>query len=41
LRGQTGSLPAPRKFTRDQLHDWIAADEADMRRLDNRDDEAK
>jgi hypothetical protein len=33
LRGQSGPLPAPRKFTREQIESWIAEDEADMKRL--------
>jgi hypothetical protein len=41
LRGQAGPLPAPRKFTREQVGAWIAEDEADMRRLDSRDGESK
>jgi hypothetical protein len=32
LREQGGQLPAPRKFSREQLSAWIADDEADMRR---------
>jgi hypothetical protein len=35
LRGQSGPLPAPRKFTREQVSAWIAEDEAGMRRLDD------
>lgn len=30
LRAQAGQLPAPRKFSREQLAAWIAEDEADM-----------
>ncbi len=33
LRAQAGHLPAPRKFSRDQINAWIADDEADMGRL--------
>jgi hypothetical protein len=33
LREQGGKLPAPRKFSRDQLRAWIAEDEADMQRF--------
>ena len=41
LRGQSGPLPAPRKFTREQVSGWIAEDEADMWPLDDRDTESK
>jgi hypothetical protein len=34
LREQGGPLPAPRKFSREQLKAWIAEDEADMKRFD-------
>jgi hypothetical protein len=34
LREQGGQLPAPRKFSREQLKAWIAEDEADMKRFD-------
>jgi hypothetical protein len=33
LRAQAGRLPAPRKFSREQLNAWIAEDEADMQRF--------
>jgi len=33
LREQGGQLPAPRKFSRDQLRAWVAEDEADMQRF--------
>jgi hypothetical protein len=33
LRGQGGGMPEPRKFSREQMADWIAEDEADMRRF--------
>lgn len=33
LRAQGIPLPPPRKFSRDQITDWIAQDEADMRRF--------
>ena len=33
LREQAGDLPAPRKFSREQLRAWIAEDEADMQRF--------
>ncbi len=33
LREQAGQLPAPRKFSPEQLRAWIAEDEADMRRF--------
>ena len=33
LRGAGVKLPAPRKFTREQMQAWIAEDEADMRRF--------
>jgi len=33
LRRQAGSLPAPRKFSGEQVRTWIAEDEADMRRV--------
>ena len=32
LRAQGGQLPAPRKFTPEQMKAWIAEDEAAMRR---------
>jgi hypothetical protein len=32
LRAQ-GSLPEPRKLSRDQIEGWIKEDEADMRRV--------
>jgi len=33
LRAQIGQLPAPRKFSREQLNAWIADDDAEMGRL--------
>ena len=30
LRAEAGRLPAPRKFTREQMDAWIAQDDADM-----------
>jgi len=33
LRAQAGQLPAPRKFSREQLAAWIAEDEADIQRF--------
>jgi hypothetical protein len=33
LRGAGVKLPEPRQFTREQVDDWIAEDEADMRRF--------
>ena len=39
LREQAGDLPAPRKFSDEQLRAWIAEDEADMQRLRNREPE--
>jgi len=33
VREQGGQLPAPRKFSRDQLRAWVAEDEADMQRF--------
>ena len=33
LREQSGQLPPPRKFSREQLSAWIAEDEADMQRF--------
>ena len=35
LREQAGDLPAPRRFSGEQLRAWIAEDEADMQRLRN------
>ena len=32
LRAQAGQLPTPRTFSPEQLKDWIAVDEAEMRR---------
>jgi hypothetical protein len=32
LRAQGGQLPAPRRFTPEQMRAWIAEDEADMNR---------
>lgn len=33
LREQGGQLPAPRKFSREQLSAWIAEDDTDMQRI--------
>ncbi len=33
LRAQSGRIPPPRSFTRDQLNAWISEDEADLKRL--------
>lgn len=33
LHAQSGCLPAPRKFTPEQLNAWIAEDEADATRI--------
>lgn len=33
LRAQGATLPPPRKFSRQQVSDWVAEDEADMRRF--------
>jgi hypothetical protein len=33
LRGAGVKLPAPRKFTQDQIDAWVAEDEADMKRF--------
>ncbi len=33
LRASGAELPAPRKFTREEMLGWIAEDEADMRRF--------
>ena len=33
LREQAGQLPAPRKYSREQLTSWIADDEADIQRF--------
>jgi hypothetical protein len=33
LREQAGQLPPPRRFSRDQLSDWIAEDEADLKQF--------
>jgi hypothetical protein len=35
LREQGGQLPAPRKFSREQLEVWVAEDEADMQRFND------
>jgi hypothetical protein len=35
LREQAGDLPAPRRFSGEQLKAWIAEDEVDMQRLRN------
>ena len=36
LRAQAGQLPPPRKFSPEQLHSWIAEDEAEMQRFCDR-----
>ena len=33
LRAQGAKLPEPRKFTAEQMADWISEDEADMQRF--------
>jgi hypothetical protein len=33
LRAQGGRMPEPRKFSRQQMADWLAEDEADMQRF--------
>jgi len=33
LRASGAEMPAPRKFTREEMAAWIAEDEADMRRF--------
>lgn len=33
LREQAGDLPAPRKFSEEQLRAWITEDEADLERF--------
>jgi hypothetical protein len=33
LRGETGALPKPRKFSPNQLKGWISDDEAEMNRI--------
>ena len=33
LRAESGRVPAPREFTRQQMDAWIAEDDADMRRI--------
>jgi hypothetical protein len=33
LRSERQQMPAPRRFTREQLKTWIAEDEADLQRL--------
>ncbi|MFL5342520.1 MAG: hypothetical protein ACJ8F7_20430 [Gemmataceae bacterium] len=35
LRAQAGLLPAPRKFSSNQMMEWIAEDEAEMQRFDD------
>lgn len=35
LRAESGRLPAPRKFTREQLDAWIAEDDSEMNRARN------
>jgi hypothetical protein len=36
LRAEVAYLPAPRKFSRERLNAWIAADEAEMERFPHR-----
>jgi len=36
MRAQRVQMPEPRKFSRDQMAGWIAEDEADMRRFEER-----
>ena len=38
LRAAAGRLPAPRKFSGEQVNEWISEDDAEMRRI--RDDKA-
>jgi hypothetical protein len=33
LRAEKAELPAPRKFSREEMGAWIAEDEADLQRL--------
>lgn len=33
LRRERQKAPAPRRFTREQISDWMAEDEADLERL--------
>jgi hypothetical protein len=33
LRAERGTIPEPRKFSKEEMDAWIAEDEADMRRL--------
>jgi hypothetical protein len=33
LRAEGAQLPEPREFSREQIADWIAEDEADLRRV--------
>jgi hypothetical protein len=35
LRAESGRLPEPRTFSRDQIDAWVAEDEADMNRYRN------
>jgi hypothetical protein len=36
LRAQAGDLPAPRKFSANQIRAWIAEDEVDMQQFRNK-----
>lgn len=33
LRGERGTMPQPRRFSKEEMDAWIAEDDADMRRL--------
>jgi hypothetical protein len=33
LRSQAGGLPAPRRFSREQMRAWIAEDDSEMQRF--------
>ena len=33
LRSQGGGVPEPRRFSREQMAEWIAEDESDMRKF--------
>ena len=33
LRAEGAPMPEPRRFTTEQIHSWIAEDEADLRRF--------
>ena len=35
LRAEAGHLPAPRRFSTEQLRSWMAEDEAEMQRVRN------